>query len=349
MTIAVAVSGGVDSLVALALLKDRGHDVLALHARFLPPATRTESVLNGLSEVCDRLGVPLELVDLQQEFHSLVVRPFVKEYLDGRTPNPCAWCNRSIKFGLLLDAALELGADSMATGHYARVEHDPAHPPALYRGADPVKEQSYFLSLLTPGQLCRAHFPLGGLLKSRVQQEAARRGLPVPAVKESQEICFVPGNDYRSFIEQQGVQQGVPLPGPGDVSLASGRVVGRHLGLWRYTLGQRRGLGIAHSEPLYVLGRDTASNTLLVGPREELMTDRCTVSGLNMLVPFKQWPSPVLVQTIYRHAAKPAEVTPVGERFTVRFRSPRAKAAPGQVAAFYSDRGRVLAGGTVHG
>ena len=255
MRLAVAVSGGGDSLASLLRLREAGHEVLALHGRFLPDAhnPKSEQAEAGLAESCAGLGVALHVLDLREPFERLVAGPFAAEYLAGRTPNPCARCNVAMKFGLLLDAALELGAQALATGHYARAGAHPVHGWALSRGADPSKDQSYFLSLVPRKRLERALFPLADERKTDVRADLAGRGLSPPLPEESQEICFVPGDDYRAFLAAR-VHGGLSgLPGPGPAVLPDGTPVGRHQGLWRATIGQRRGLGLSWREPLYAM------------------------------------------------------------------------------------------------
>ena len=355
MTTAVAVSGGGDSLAALLALRDAGvglgHGVLALHGLFLPHTDDTAA--QGLAEACARLDVPLHLVDLRAEFEALVAAPFAAEYLAGRTPNPCARCNAHLKFGLLLDRALALGAERLATGHFAASGAHPDYGWALSRGADPVKDQSYFLSLTPRDRLMRALFPLALRLKAEVRAELDGRGYPPPLPEESQEICFVPGDDYRAFLAGRcgdfpgGQLPGGQLPGGGQAVLPDGTVVGTHQGLWRSTIGQRRGLGIAWREPLYVLDKDLARNVLVVAPRAALLVDTFTAGEVNQLVEPQLWPELVLVQTRYRETARPARVELSGGTLSVRYFEPQLRPAPGQVAAVYDSGGAVLAGAVV--
>jgi len=349
MTTAVAVSGGMDSLLALALMLERGHDVLALHGRFLPGSgeggTREGNggadAVAGLAEACDRLGVPLHVADLRREFEREVVAPFADAYRRGLTPNPCAACNPRMKFGALFEAARALGAESLATGHYVRLV-ETAHGPLLARGADPAKDQSYFLSLVGVEALRRAHFPLGGMRKSDVPGRLAGLGLTPPLPGESQEICFVPGDDYQTFLTRRG-----PMPGGGPIVLEDGSVIGRHRGLWRHTQGQRRGLGIAWTEPLFVLHKRVADNALIVGPKASLPVPGCVAGRVNAMTDPAGWPDVVMVQTRYRQRPKPARFVFQGDRLVIRFLEPCDRPAPGQVAAVYDEAGRVLGGGVI--
>ncbi len=339
--LAVAVSGGGDSLAALLALRDAGREVLALHGRFLPaPDERSEA---ELAVACAGLGVPLHVVDLRREFESLVAAPFAAEYLCGRTPNPCARCNAAMKFGLLLDRALALGAGALATGHFAAAGAHPAYGWALSRGADPVKDQSYFLSLVPRERLMLARFPLAARTKSAARAGLAARGVVPPLPEESQEICFVPGDDYRAFLAARGEA----LPGPGEARLPDGTLVGRHQGLWRSTIGQRRGLGLSWREPLYVLDKDMARNILVVAPREALLEEGFEASEANVLVDPALWPDEPLVQTRYRESAWPARAELSGGALRVRFVEPHIRPAPGQVAALYDADGVVLAGAII--
>ena len=339
-TTAVAVSGGRDSLLALALVAEAG-PCMAVHGRFLPdPDPEGEA---ALAAQCAELGVPFHVIDLRDEFQARVVKPFIETYRAGDTPNPCAVCNAAVKFGLLLDAARDLDADTLAAGHYARLaELDDGT--ALLTGADETKDQSYFLSLVPRERLAMARFPLGEWRKADVLPALEARGLTPPKPSESQEVCFVPNDDYVSFLEAAADK----LPAPGDITLADdGRTVGQHQGLHRYTIGQRRGLGVAWSEPLYVLGKDMAANALLVGPKAALTAHGCHVREVNLLSDPAAWPDKVLVKTRYRQRAVPAWVTLDGQNASIRFATPQEPPAPGQVACIYNAQGRVLAGGII--
>ncbi|MGE4290887.1 MAG: tRNA-specific 2-thiouridylase [Desulfovibrio sp.] len=347
--VAVAVSGGMDSLLALALLKEQGHDVLAVHGLFLPDARADSPAVLGIADRCAELGVEFRVLDLRREFRARVTDVFAGEYRAGRTPNPCALCNPRIKFGALFDAARAFGAGAVATGHYARL--DPAMEyvsgPLLLRGVDPVKDQSYFLALLPPEVLRQTLFPLGGLCKRDVPAELALRGLTPPLSGESQEICFIPDDDYRAWL----LANAPDLPGGGPMLVrgvdGSKREVGRHDGLWRHTQGQRRGLGVAWSEPLYVLEKDTARNALILGTREQGLCTTCETGRANLFVAAEKWPERLLAQTRYRQNAEPVQACLVAGRLRLRFLQPHDRPAPGQVAALYDEQGRVLAGGVL--
>ena len=342
MNVAVAVSGGGDSLAALMRLRADGHGVVALHCRF---TDNTADASVGLARACAALDVPLHVLDLRAEFAARVVEPFTAEYLAGRTPNPCARCNAAMKFGLLLDRARALGAERIATGHYARAGTHPAYGWALARGADPLKDQSYFLALTPRERLRDALFPLADALKADLRAAQAAAGVVPPLPAESQEVCFVPGDDYRAFLE---ARRPAGLSGPGPATLPGGTPVGTHRGLWRYTIGQRRGLGLSWREPLYVLDKDMAANRLVVAPRRALEVEGFAAAEVNLLVDPALWPGRVFVQTRYREKAKPCRVEIAGGRLRVRFDAPQLRPAPGQAAVLYDAGGAVLAGAVVY-
>jgi tRNA-uridine 2-sulfurtransferase len=344
MHLAVALSGGADSLLSLGLLRAEGHDILAVHAHFLPPDRGQQALAEAIARQCDVLGVPFHAVDLSEAFHAHVVAPFVAAYAAGETPNPCATCNRRMKFGLLLEKARALGADQLATGHYARLETSP-HGVALFRGADETRDQSYFLSLVPQEALGQAVFPMAGRRKTDNPVALARLGLAPPLPKESREVCFVPGDDYRAFLEASGAS----LSGPGPIVLTDGSRLGTHQGLWRHTIGQRKGLGVGWREPLYVLAKNAAANTLVVGPKADLDAITCRTGPANILVPVSDWPQHVLAQTCYRMRPRPATVViaSAGEGMDITFDAPIARPTPGQVAVVYDASGQVLAGGVI--
>ncbi len=379
-SLAVAVSGGVDSLCALVLAKQAGFDVLALHALFCHDATAPEeaSLLNGLADSCTKLGVPLKVVDLRTQFQRHVARPFAGAYLQGLTPNPCAACNRTMKFGHLLDRALALGASFMATGHYARLAVTPApaseEHPLLAQGTDRGKDQSYFLSLVPQARLVKVCFPLQAVTKQEAARIVQKAGLAVPAPKESQDICFIPRQPerYRKFLGSmlpeeglgrsceidRGTEDGAScLDATGDIVLRSQdltRRLGTHQGLWRYTEGQRQGLGVAWSEPLYVTGKNMTDNILYVGTKQDAVMHGALVRDLNLMVAEAELPSTALVRLRYRQQPAPAGLALEQDegkqgklRMRIRLDTPSTLSAPGQTACVYSHEGLVLAGGIV--
>jgi tRNA-specific 2-thiouridylase len=340
----VALSGGVDSAVAALLLKGRGHRVVALHMSLSPhdPGRPAESVRT----LAEQLGLPLHGVDLRRAFRELVIQPFLEVYRRGMTPNPCVLCNPRIKFSLLRRYALDLGIRWLATGHYARIA-----PPErdgrlrLLRARDRAKDQSYFLFGLTQEQLAPAVLPLGTLLKGEVRKIAASAGLAVSSRPESQEICFIPDDDYRRFLEEHTGTALLPSRGP--VVDGEGRQVGEHDGIHRFTIGQRRGLGIPSSAPYYVVGLEPETNTVRVGRRKDLKRREFLVTDLNWIgIPAPGGPLEALVQVRSRHREAPAVLTPDTRQILVRFREPQNAITPGQAAVFY--RGdEVLGGGMI--
>jgi len=343
--IAVAMSGGVDSSLAAALLVEKGHQVIGLTMRLFchdeDDRDRSCCSLDSIEsarQAADRLGIRLHVVDCRRIFRERVVDYFVEEYGKGRTPNPCVECNRCVKFGVLLDMARALGCGRLATGHYAKIVTRGGRP-VLARGADERKDQSYFLWQLTRSQLNHVIFPLGGMLKSEARGMARSLGLPAADRPESQEVCFINGH-YADFIKGRFDQM------PGDIVDGQGRVLGRHRGIARYTIGQREGLGIAAGRPLYVKEIDPARNTVTVGDDHELRSENCLVDGVNWMLPRPRRPVRCLARIRHRHAPAPATVRPLsGNRAEVRFDSPQRAVTPGQSAVLY--RGEVVLGGGI--
>jgi len=335
-------SGGVDSTLAAALLIDQGHDVQGATLRLVdhPPAVDAPDP----AAAAETLGIPFTCWDLRAEFERLVVSPFAAAYATGRTPNPCVLCNAHVKFGLLLDKARELGADALATGHYAGVASEPAGPPRLVRGADRRKDQSYFLFAVARAALPLVRFPLGGLTKNRVRAMARERGLAAAERTESQEICFVPGDDYAGFLARRS-PAGAFVPGA--IVDTAGRRLGEHRGLANYTVGQRRGLGVAAGRPLYVVAIDPAGNELVVGADEDLWRRDLHAGGVNWLVdePAGEFRAAVRIRS--RHEPAPATLAPAGGgSWRVLFDEPQRAITPGQAAVFY-DNETVLGGGWI--
>jgi tRNA-specific 2-thiouridylase len=349
MKILVAMSGGVDSSVTAYLLRQQGHEVTGLSfelwdRRGLGQINTCCSVetINLARTVASRLGMEHMTVDVRDAFYSLVIEPFCESYIEGTTPNPCILCNKFIKFDFLLQKADEIGANLVATGHYARrIEKDGRY--LLARGVDRVKDQSYVLYVMTRKHLARTIFPLGGMEKRETREIAARAGLATALRTESQEICFVGDDKYADFI--RGVAPEAVSPGP--IYDTSGRRLGEHKGIAFYTIGQRRGLGIASSHPLYVIRIDRKNNAVIVGPREEALVRAVNVGDLN-------WISGEAAAEEMRISAKirstmkdaPAVLIPVsGNTVRVEFDEPQWAPAPGQSAVFYD--GEIVLGGGI--
>lgn len=363
MKIAVAMSGGVDSSAAAAILKEEGHELVGFTMQLWnqrrginvdengePRPSRCCSLddVYDARRVAEELGFPFYVLNLEKEFERDVVQPFVNSYLNGETPIPCVACNSRLKFASLDKLAISLGCEKVATGHYARVEFDEtANRHRLLRGRDPQKDQSYFLWELTQDQLSRALFPLGELSKNDARQAARDSQLAVAEKKESQEICFVPDGDYAGFIDRYlaAEQQTGRLPGTGEIVSAGGAVLGEHAGIHRYTIGQRRGLGIAHERPLYVLNIDSIENRVIVGSEDELLSDEFAAAGVNWIA--IDDPSDLVraeIRVRYRHTAAPATITPLPDnRVRVKFDEPQRAITPGQATVFY--RGDEVVGG----
>ena len=358
MRVAVAMSGGVDSSVAALLVKEQGHEVVGLSMQLWDHSSDsgrtgrccTQDDLADARRVAWALDVPHYVVNLEEEFADEVVRPFVASYLEGETPIPCSACNTKVKFAALWDRARAMGCDAVATGHYARVETDPATGrPTLRKGLDARKDQSYFLYDLSAEQLAAARFPVGALTKEEVRAHARRANLPTADKEESQEICFVPaGTRAAEFVAAAAPGLGLALPTvPGAVENSRGETVGAHDGHFRFTVGQRRGLNVSSADRLYVLSIDPAANRVVVGTAAMLDTTEIDVSDLRFpsgLVPA----GPFRAEARIRHRAPevPATVSPHGDG-TVRvvFDRPVRAAAPGQSCVFY--RGDVVVGGGV--
>jgi tRNA-specific 2-thiouridylase len=298
--------------------------------------------------VAEGLGFPFYVLNLEKEFERDVVQPFVNSYLNGETPIPCVACNSRLKFASLDKLALSLGCEKVATGHYARVEFDEARNRyRLLRGRDPNKDQSYFLWELTQDQLSRAMFPLGEMSKPEARDAARRNDLAVAGKKESQEICFVPDGDYSGFIDRylEAEQQTDRLPGDGEIINTQGQVLGAHSGIHRFTIGQRRGIGIADARPLYVLNVEAEQNRVVVGYDDELLSDEFTAAGVNWIsIENPGKPVRTEVRVRYRHKAAPATIIPLpNNRARVKFDTPERAITPGQATVFY--RGDEVVGG----
>jgi len=348
MRIVVAMSGGVDSSVAAALLTREGHDVIGLSMQ-LYDATQGETRFGSCCTIDDlydarrvagRIGIPHYIVNFERKFNEHVISDFVREYAAGRTPIPCVHCNGDLKFASLVERAEGFDAEAVATGHFAQVEFDEVtRRYRLKRGVDRQKDQSYFLFTLTQAQLARARFPVGALDKAAVRDEARRLGLNVAEKKDSQEICFVASGEHPEFVGARA-----DMPG-GAIRDQEGHVLGRHAGVHRFTIGQRKGLGLATGIPLYVVGIDAADASVTVGPREAL--ERTTLTASRVTWMSGETPaSPIRASARirYRHAEAPATIAPLEEaRVRVTFDAPQSAITPGQAVVFYD--GEVVIGG----
>lgn len=356
--VVVAMSGGVDSSTAAALLKEEGYEVVGITMRLWDfagmhakgrTACCSEDASNDAREVCRHLGIPHYVVDLRRAFEETVIRDFVEEYLTGRTPNPCVLCNSRIKWGTLLRKAHGLNTRFVATGHYARVEPR-GDRFVLRRGADLDKDQSYFLWALDQQQLAATLLPLGGFRKTEVRKLASELGLRTARKRESQEICFVPDDDYGAFVRARAAALGIrsPILSEGPIVNRRGRVLGRHRGAAFYTIGQRRGLGIAVGRPMYVTRIDARTNQVCVGDRDETLGRAFVVSHVNWIEgEMFAGTRRAEVQVRHRHRAAPAAISPLPEnRAFVRFDRPQTAITPGQSAVFY-DGDLVLGGGMI--
>jgi len=345
----VAMSGGVDSSVAAAMMVEAGHEVVGLTMK-LRDTTAAERAGEGgtccspddLTDarlVCDTLGIAHYTIDYRDVFRRTVVEPFADAYLRGLTPNPCVLCNDHVKFAPLLERARALGADRLVTGHYARVCETPEGY-GLFKAVDPAKDQSYFLFGIEPTALSMVRFPLGGLEKGAVREQARAVGLSNWDKADSEDICFVPDGRYAAVVE--GITGRAPAPGA--IVDERGQVIGEHRGVHRFTVGQRKGLGVAGREWLFVLRVDAATDTVTVGPRERLSAEGLEAVGCRWFAPPEG--RRVTARIRYRHAGADAEVVTDGERALVRFATPQTAVAPGQALVVY-EGDRVLGGGWI--
>jgi tRNA-specific 2-thiouridylase len=348
-TIAVAISGGVDSMIAAYLLKEQGYRVIGIHfvtgfeTDDLIRQSSKGPVSGRIADIGKQLGTAIELLDCRAEFRQTVVNYFIRTYLAGQTPNPCMACNPIIKFGAVLSFARELGAERLATGHYARIKKDRGGKPRLFKGIDIKKDQSYFLARLTRQQLSRACFPLGGLSKSAVKQLAKEKGLHPLARKESQDVCFIKDGAYGEFLSKQTGFKSEP----GFIVNAAGKILGQHQGLHLFTIGQRRGINCPAAEPYYVLQLDRERNRLVVGSKSALLVSKCRVTDINWIQDDPDKPIKIQIRVRYRHKEVAGTLFPADTHAAeIRFESPQTAITPGQAAVFYK-KDEVLGGGWI--
>ena len=343
---AIAISGGIDSLVAAFLLKKAGHNVIGIH--FLTgyeeiTTAPNRSSTHPVSYVADQLGIAFEVVDASLDFKKTVVDYFARTYRDGKTPNPCLICNPAIKFGTVLNHARSMGATCLATGHYARIKKDDQGGFHLFRGKDPEKEQSYFLAFLSQNQLASACFPLGELTKAETKELAKKHGLKPVVKNESQDVCFIRKISYDEFLTLDKNFEATP----GLIEDVNGKILGRHGGLHRFTVGQRRGIDCPAAEPYYVVRIDMQQNRLIVGFKKDLLSEKCKVVGINWIS--NEPDSRVYLNTRVRYRSRPVAslVDPTGrDSAIVTFKTPQPAITPGQGAVFYKDD-EVLGGGFI--
>jgi tRNA-specific 2-thiouridylase len=362
--IAVAMSGGVDSSTVAALLVRQGHNVVGLTMQLWNQRRLPELAVEGATGRCcslddvydarhvaEQIGIPYYVVNFERQFEDQVVKPFVEEYLAGRTPIPCTLCNNYIKFDRFLEMADSVGAHQIATGHYARIRYDAESGRyQMLRAVDSTKDQTYFLCGLTQAQLARTMFPLGELNKPEVRELARSMDLAVASKGDSQEICFVPNGDYAAFMSAYLKETGVAEEDTqGEIVTTDGRTLGKHAGVHRFTVGQRKGLGIATGEPLYVIATDPASQRVVVGGNDELLRGRFFAKDVNWIsIPGVDTARPAQVKIRNKHAAAPAMLHAADDpsRVEVVFEEAQRAVTPGQGAVFY-DGDLVLGGGWI--
>lgn len=340
--IAVAVSGGVDSLASLLAFKMAGVNIIAVHGIFHDVAC----VPAGLRDICSKLAVPFHVLDLRKEFQKCVINYFTESLANGLTPNPCAICNRDIKFGSLLNSTSEIGASHLATGHYARLEQMPDNSLALRAGVDQGKDQSYFLALTPRSALKHVLYPLGGMKKQQARELVAKAGFSPPVSRESQDICFLEKAGRENLLENMAGTSAGPIYLYENNSLPL-REIGKHKGLWRYTIGQRRGLNIPWTEPLHVRQIDHANNSLILAPRKFVNMAGVIVAGINIFANQSTWAETVYVKLRYNQKAVAASWIFQGDSLEIKLRQPMPATAPGQIAAMYDYSGTLLCGGII--
>ena len=343
-SVLLAMSGGVDSAAAAILLQKQGYAPSGVTFLLFDRPDRDRQEWEDARDAAERLGIPFSLLSLQEEFRRDVIRPFIDAYLAAKTPNPCIFCNKHIKFQKLLEAADAMGIDHIATGHYARIQQDPSGRYLLKKATDPAKDQSYVLYQLTQAQLSRLCFPLAEITKEEARQLVAEAGIPIFSKPDSQEICFIPDDDYPGFIQREATQ---PIR-MGNFLGTDGTNYGPHGGIIRYTIGQRKGLGVAAGKPLYVLEKSAETGTVVLGDNDALFRTELLATDLNF-IPFDSLTEPLrcTAKTRYKGQEAAATVYPSREGIArVVFDQPQRAITPGQAVVFYSGE-TVLGGGTI--
>lgn len=344
--VAVALSGGIDSASAAYLLKKKGYDVFGVYLRMYDdPQHDFTQRKKDLDSICRKLGIELYVIDARQKFSAEIIEPFCREYVEGRTPNPCIECNSRLKFSFLFEKAKDMGADRIATGHYARVDYDRVMGRYLLKkGIDREKDQSYFLYRVDGSILNRTLMPLGELYKFQVRRISLQFCKELNQKQESQEICFIPGNDYRAYI----MSRTDSIFPPGDITDKNQKVLGRHRGIINYTVGQRKGLGIAAKRPLYVTGIDRENNRIIAGEREDAFAKTLIIEDTCWHVPQPEKTIRVKARIRYRHIPEYAWVSPLSKGlYKISFENPQFAVTPGQSAVFYRYN-KVLGGGIIN-
>jgi tRNA-specific 2-thiouridylase len=348
-TTAVAISGGVDSLMTAYLLQEQGQHVIGIHfiTGFEAASTYTRDPgadkKHNVLKIGEQLGIPVEIVDIRGEFKEKIVGYFCRTYQRGQTPNPCMQCNPTIKFGTILAHAQKIGAQKLATGHYARIKRDQNGNHHLYKGFDPKKDQSYFLARLTRQQLAKARFPLGEMKKTEIKQMAAQKGLYPVTQGESQDVCFIKDEAYAEFLAKQTGFD----PQPGLIENVNGQVIGEHQGLHLFTIGQRRGINCPAAEPYYVVRLDAEGNRVIVGSKNDLLSAECRVTDINWIGEEPLAPMEIHTRVRYRSQEVASTVIPQGNHAAiVQFKAPQPAVTPGQGAVFYRDD-EILGGGWI--
>jgi len=352
--IAVAVSGGVDSLTAAFLLKEEGHEVIGIH--FITGFEKDDGFkfdlgmsgdhntrpCSNIEMISEQLDIPIKIFDCRKAFKEKVITYFRKTYLAGKTPNPCLVCNPEIKFGTVLQYAKRIGARRIATGHYVKTQPDGKGRQHLFKGDDPTKDQSYFLAFLSQSQLADACFPLGGMQKSDVKKIAEKNGLKPASKKESQDVCFIHDKGYAGFLKDQGIPSS-----SGPIMEKNGNVIGEHKGLHLFTIGQRRGINCPAPHPYHVLRLDTKNNSLIVGSKQDLLSSTCIVEKINWIIREPSFPVLAQVKIRYQHNPAPATLIPLSDqRVEIHFKKPQFSITPGQGAVFYRNE-EIIGGGWI--